>query len=296
MEARKANLEEARRNLDAATERHRAGVATIADVLQARTQASQAELDLQVTQGQVQVIRGALATAVGVPATIPVDVGTLPEDLPLDRVAQSVDELIARASAERPDLAARRFEAQAAQEHIQAVRAEGLPKLFASGSLNRTYYYNPGGAPYSDNYAGAILLRIPVFTGLDTVYSTRKAKEEAAVAATAAARTQDQVTLDVWTSYYAVQTASQTVRTTRDLLASATQSAEVEQGRYKAGVGSILDLLSSQAALANARARDVESRSFWFLAMAQLAHATGALLPRAVEIVNPAGKESGATP
>ncbi len=296
VEARKANLEEARRNLDAATERHRAGVATIADVLQARTQTSQAELDLQVTQGQVQVIRGALATAVGVPATIPVDVGTLPEELPLDRVAQSVDELIARASAERPDLAARRFEAQAAQEHIQAVRAEGLPKLFASGSLNRTYYYNPGSAPYSDNYAGAILLRIPVFTGLDTVYSTRKAKEEAAVATSAAARTQDQVTLDVWTSYYAVQTASQTVRTTRDLLASATQSAEVEQGRYKAGVGSILDLLSSQAALANARARDVESRSFWFLAMAQLAHATGALLPRAMEIVSPAGKESGATP
>jgi outer membrane protein len=296
VDARQANLEEAQRNLDAATERHRAGVATIADELQARTQASQAELDLQIVQGQVQVIRGSLATAVGVPATIPVDVGTLPEELPLDRVAQSVDELIARASAERPDLAARRFEAQAAEQHIQAVLAEGLPKLLASGSLNRTYYYNPSAAPYSDNYAGAILFRIPVFTGLDTVYSTKKAKEEAAVATAAAARTEDQVTLDVWTSYYAVQTAAKTVRTTRDLLASASQSAEVEQGRYKAGVGSILDLLSSQAALANARARDVESRSFWFLAMAQLAHATGALLPRAAEIVSPAGKESGGAP
>jgi outer membrane protein TolC len=295
VEARQANLEEARRSLDAAEQRHRAGVATIADVLQARTQASQAELDLQVAQGLVQVIRGSLATAVGVPATIPVDVGKLPEDLPLDRVAKSVEELIVRASAERPDLAARRFEAQAAQQHIQSVLAEGLPKLFASGSLNRTYYYNPTGSPYSDNYAGAIHLRIPVFTGLDTVYSTQKAKEEASVATAAAAKTQDQVTLEVWTSYYAVQTASKTVRTTRDLLASASQSAQVEQGRYKEGVGSILDLLSAQAALANARARDVESRSFWFLAMAQLAHATGALLPRAAEITGPSEpKENGA--
>ncbi len=294
--AREANLEEAKRNLDAAEARHSAGVATIADVLLARTSASQAELNLQVAQGQVQVIRGALATAVGVPATVPVDVGNLPEDLPLERAVASIDELIARASVERPDLAARRFEAEAAQQHIQSVLAEGLPKLFASGSVNRTYYYNAQGSPYSDNYAGSILLRIPVFTGLDTVYSTRKAKEEAAVAQAAATRAQDQVTLDVWTSYYAVKTATQTVKTSRDVLASAGQSAEVEQGRYKEGVGSILDLLSAQAALANARAQDVEARSFWFLSMAQLAYATGALLPRAAEIVNPAQKQSGGAP
>jgi len=294
--ARQVNLEDARSNLDAAEARHRAGVATIADVLLAKTSVSQAELNLQIAQGLVQVIRGTLATAVGVPATVPVDVGELPEELPLDRVTKSVDELIAQASAERPDLAARRFEAEAAQQHIQSVLADGLPKLVALGTLNRTYYYNSTQSPYSDNYTGAILLRIPVFTGLDTVYSTRKAKEEAELARAAAVRTQDQVTLDVWTSYYAVRTAAQTVRTTKDLLASASQSADVEEGRYKEGVGSILDLLSAQTSLANARAQDVEARSLWFLAMAQLAHATGALLPRAAEIVNPAHKENGGIP
>ena len=82
------------------------------------------------------------------------------------------------------------------------------------------------------------------------------------------------------------------VRTTRDLLASAPAVRRSRAGRYKAGVGSILDLLAAQTALANARAQEVQSRSYWFLAMAQLAHATGALLPRATEIVSPAGKES----
>ncbi|MGH9366606.1 MAG: TolC family protein, partial [Thermoanaerobaculia bacterium] len=277
--ARQSNLEEARRNLEAAQERHRAGVATIADVLQARTFVSQVELNLQEAQGQVQVIRGALATAVGVPATIPVDVGELPEELPLDRTQQSIEELIARASAERPELAARRFEAEAARPRIQSARAEGLPKLFASGTVNRTYYYNSTGAPFSDNYGGSILMTIPVFTGLDTLYNTRKAEEEAAQARAAADRTEDQVTLEVWTSYYGVQTAAQRVKTSRDLLSSAAQSAEVAQGRYKEGVGSILDLLTAQAALSNARAQEVEARSLWFLAMARLAHSTGALLP-----------------
>ena len=131
--ARQANLDEARRSLDAAEERHRAGVATIADVLQARTSASQIELELQDTQGQLQIIRGALATAIGVSANVPVDVGQLPEDLPLDIVKKNVDELIATAMAERPDLAASRFAALAAQSRIRSVAAEGLPKLSAVG-------------------------------------------------------------------------------------------------------------------------------------------------------------------
>ncbi len=293
--ARQSNLDEARRSLEAAEERHRAGVATIADVLQSRTFVSQAQLDLQDTQGQVLVIRGALATAVGVPATIPVDVGELPEDLPLDRAQASVDELIVRATAERPELAARRFEAEAAKHRVQSALSDGLPKLFASGTINRIYYYNSTGSPYSDNYAGSILLSIPVFTGLETVYSTKKAKEEAEQATATADVTRDQVTLEVWTSYYAVQTAAQRVKTSRDLLASASQSADVAQGRYKEGVGNILDLLTAQAALSNARAQEVQARSLWFLAMAQLAHATGALLPRAAEITNPAGRASEGT-
>jgi TolC family type I secretion outer membrane protein len=294
--AREVNLEEAQRNLEAAEGRHHAGVATIADVLQAKTVVSQVQLNLQDAQGQVHVIRGALATAVGVPATIPVDVGELPEDLPLDRASQNVDELINRATTERPDLAAARFEAQAAHEHIQSVRADGLPKLLAAGTVSRTYYSRPVGLPSTDDYAGTILLRIPVFQGGDTVYSTKKAQEEAKQAGATAERTADQVVLEVWTSYYDVQTASQRVRTSRDLLASASQSADVAQGRYKEGVGSILDLLTAQALLADARAQEVEARSLWFLSMAQLAHATGALLPRASEIMNPAKKESGGAP
>jgi len=85
----------------------------------------------------------------------------------------------------------------------------------------------------------------------------------------------------VWTSYYNLKTASQQVKTARELFASARQSEEVAVGRYKAGVGSILDLLTAQTAFANARAQEVQARANWFLAMAQLAHDTGALPPPA---------------
>lgn len=291
--ARQASLEESRNNLDAAQERHRAGIATIADELQARTSVSQVELSLQEAQGQVQIIRGALATAVGVSANVPVDVGELPQELPLDAVQKSVDELIAKALAERPDLASERFRVLAAESHIRAAAIDGLPSLHLDATGNRTFYWHSGAAdPFSTNWSGAITLRIPVFRGFDTAYQVQKAREEAEAAKATAERTEDEVILDVWSSYYAVQTASQRVKTTRDLLASATQSAEVTQGRYKAGVGSILDLLTAESALADARSQEAQARSLWFLTIAQLAHAAGVLEPGSPEIrALPAGPQ-----
>jgi outer membrane protein len=293
--AQKSSLEEAKRNLAAAEERHRAGVATIADVLQARTQASQVELALLTAQGAVQVVRGSLATAIGVPATVPVDVGELPTDLPLDLVKKSVDDLIARAVAERPDLAAERFRALAAESHIRAAAVDGLPSLSLNATGNRTFYSQPNVPdPFSTNWSGLISLRIPLFRGFDTAYKVQQARDEAEAAKASAKLTEDQVILDVWASYYAMQTAAQRVRTTRDLLASATQAAEVNDGRYRAGVGSILDLLSAQAALADARSQEAQARSIWLLAMAQLAYATGVLQPGSPEIRSlPAGAFSG---
>ena len=79
---------------------------------------------------------------------------------------------------------------------------------------------------------------------------------------------------------YALKTATQRVTTSADLLASATQSEEVARGRYAEGVGSILDLLSAQNALADARAQAVQARWNWFAALAQLARDAGTLGPR----------------
>jgi outer membrane protein TolC len=70
------------------------------------------------------------------------------------------------------------------------------------------------------------------------------------------------------------------VATSNDLMASATQSNEVALARYRAGVGSVLDLLSAQTALADARAQQVLARLEWNTSLAQLAHDSGVLDPR----------------
>ena len=67
------------------------------------------------------------------------------------------------------------------------------------------------------------------------------------------------------------------MRTTADLLASAEQSQRVALGRYKAGMGSILDVLNAQSALAGARQQRVQALYSWDIARVSLAQAMGML-------------------
>lgn len=277
--AQEASLKQAEENLSAAEERHRAGVATIADVLQARTTASQQRLAVDSVRGQIAVIRGALATALGVPANTPVEAGELPEDLDLDRITQTVEELIARAEKQRPDLAAARYAVVAAQSRVKSARSALLPTLGGTATTSWTYYGAGASVPYVQPYYLALLLRIPLFTGFEMQYDLLKAKEEEKAAEAAVAGLEQKVVQQVWSSYYNVKTAAQKIRTARDLVASARQSADVTRGRYTAGVGSILDLLTSESALASARAQDVQARAEFLFSLAQLAHDVGAIEP-----------------
>jgi len=67
------------------------------------------------------------------------------------------------------------------------------------------------------------------------------------------------------------------VRRSAELLAAAEQSATVALGRYREGVGTIIDVLLGRSALATARAESVQARWEWRLALAQLAHDAGML-------------------
>lgn len=279
LDAAHANVTQAQTAFDAANVRHDAGVATIAEVLQAKTALSQAQLDVDRLSGQVLALRGALATAMGLPASTPYDVGNLPEHLPLDFAARTVDSLIEQARASRPDLAAARLEAERNEAKIRSAKAQGLPKLTLGANANRTYFDPARYSQYGDSWSARLMLDVPLFTGFATKYNTEKARQDAAASTARADTLEQQVILEVWTSYYGLQTATQLVATSRDLLASAEQSERVALGRYREGVGTIIDLLAAQSALADARAQEILARSQWFYALAQLAHDTGVASP-----------------
>lgn len=282
VDAQSATIRERQASLDAADERHRAGVATIADVLQARTALSQARLTYETLQQNLRIFEGTLATAMGMPVTTKFDIGTLPSDVPTREVTTAVDALIAQAEARRPDFAAARALVAQADARVREVRAQGLPTFGLTANTSRTTFRGVTNATASP-YAFGISMRFPLFSGWRTQYDLKTAKIEADLAREGARGFQQQVDLQVWTSYYGLSTATQRVRTSRDLLSSAQQAAEVAANRYRSGVGGILDVLTAEAALENARAEEVQARADWFIAVAQLAHDTGGLEPLAEE-------------
>jgi outer membrane protein len=275
--AQRTTVQEAQTNLTAAEERRRVGLATIADVLQARTAASQAQLDLETIEGNLQTARGSLAVSLGLPANFPYDVDSTVAIGPVAIIADSVDVIIDRALEGRPDLAAIRAEAEAARADISDARSALLPSLGLSANAARTYATTiPDGA---NSYSFSLGLSIPIFSGFSRRYDLRAAQYAAEAAGARAESLRQQVIFQVFSAYHSLQTATRRVRTTQDLLASATQSNEVALGRYKAGVGSVLDLLAAQTALADARAQRVDARLSWSVSLAQLAHDAGILDP-----------------
>jgi len=273
--AQDASFKEAQTNLDAAEQRHKAGLATINDVLQARTGFSQAQLALQSVEGQIQTIRGALATAMGLPANTEYDVGLLPDSLPVSEVSDKVEELIAEAQARRPDLAATRAQAIQAEAQARSVKAEGLPSISLASNWGRLYYNSRDN--HRDLSNMSISLHYPLFTGFSHEHDVLKAEADAEAAQNRLQIMEQKVVLDIWTSYYELKTAQQRLKTSDDLLRSATESHTVALERYKAGVGSMIELLTVQSALEDARAQNLLARTDWFLSLAQLAHDTGSL-------------------
>jgi outer membrane protein TolC len=277
LQAQRTTMEESRTNLVAAEERRRVGLATVADVLQARTAASQAQLDLQTIEGNVQTTRGALALALGLPANLPYDVDSSAAIAPVAPLADSVNAIIATALQGRPDLAASRAEVEAALAGVTEARGALLPSLGFSATGGRTYATTiPDGA---NSYSLSLGLTIPIFNGFSRQHDLRAAEFEAEAARARTELLRQEVVFQVFSAYYTLQTATRRVRTAEDLLASASQSNEVALARYKAGVGSVLDLLAAQSALASARAQQVEARLAWSVSLAQLAHDAGVLDP-----------------
>ncbi len=276
LKAQEANLKSAQANHEAASERHEAGVATIADVLQAKTVVSSVELDMVTTQGLIQSLHGQLADAMGLPASVQFEVADeLPAEIKYDCVSQQVDQCIRDAEARRPDLASARSLVLAAQADIRRARAAFLPTISAGANYGRIYYQDR--AISNKTYSYGLTLDIPLFTGLLHEYQYLQAKLTAESAKDQMIQVERQVDLDVWTSYYGIKTAEQRLKTANDLLESASASYDVALARYKEGVGSILDVLVAQTLLESARVQIVQAKADWFLALVQFTHDTGAL-------------------
>lgn len=270
------NFRDAKTVLEAAKQQFEVGVTTVLDVLRTSSNYVNTELQLEAARGQVNTTLGQLAKAIGVPANTQLSVAPLPDKLPVEDIANHMDTLIEIALEYRPDLSAAFSNYRQQEARVYAARSEGMPTLTANIDLQQTnFIHNPSFNNHA--YVGNIALNIPIFAGFLYRNLTNNAKANAAAAFAAWQDKEANVLLDVVTSYNRYLTAVESLKYSDEFLKFSQQAYEATLMGYREGVSSILDLITAQITLANARAQKVQSRTELMSSAAGIAYATGTL-------------------
>ena len=258
----------------AAEARYKAGVSTPADKLQAQTLWAQNTLSRISAEGALQTAYGTLANVMGLAANQPLKLAVSSPIKPVQDITQDINALIEQARNRRPDLLASEAQLKAAQASIDASRAAAKPTVSVAVSNN---LQDGSQVAFGSNSSLGVTVSIPVFAGYGPTYKIRSAEASADLRAAQRDQLKLQISLDVWRAYQNLRTANESIVAATALVNSATESSLVAQGRYKAGVGNIIDSINAQSALASARQQQVQATLNWNIARATLAQSIGGL-------------------
>jgi len=270
-EAERFNLE----SFKAAEAKYKAGVSTPADKLQAETAYAQAMLNRISAEGALKTDYGILANVMGMNANVPLNlVPSVNSPVNTSEIERDINQLIEYARVRRPDLVASEAQVSAAKAGILASRAAAKPTV----SVGLSNSFQDGSSLSSTNSATlGLTVTVPIFSGYAPSYRIRSAEATAEVREAQRDQLKLQISLDVWTAFQNLRTAHETIKSAEVLVNSATESARVALGRYKAGVGNIIDTLNAQSALASANQQKIKADLNRNAARAALAQAIGTL-------------------
>ena len=264
-----AQLEQAEQQLRSATARVTAGVATKSDSLRSLIQLGNAQLALETARNNLRVANAALTRLVGVDQLVtaqPADTLEVIEPLAIDSVA------LAQLAVEGPVVDQAEANLSAARAGRRAANTRYLPTISASYQRggSGTGRFGIGDDPY--NYSGA--LRLNMSFPLFNQFSREDAIVRADVSrdnAEAQLRDSRLAAQQNLTQYLgALQLAEQRIQIQQASVDAAEEDLRVQQQRYALGASTLLDLLTSQTTLNQARAALISARYDYRVAKAQL--------------------------
>lgn len=272
-----AQVAQAEQQLTFSVARVLAQTATRSDSLRARIQLGTARVALLAAQNDRAIADAALARLVGLDVPVTASAEGLPEETALVPDSANLASIEAGAPAVRAALA----QVGLARADQRTARGQYWPSLSLNWNRNRAGPANDFSLmPDRFSYAGSLRfgLNVPLFDQLQreqgqvlaaiNVDNAEAQLRDARLAARQTA-TQALVALGTARAQYALQA---------DAVTAADEDLRVQQERYQLGVATMLDVLTSQTTLAQARAALVQARFNARVARAQLEALAGRLL------------------
>jgi len=280
--AARATLESAAAVEEAVAARLERGLATRPDFLLARQERARAAYEVEAALGAVSDAQAALADSLGIPPTALMRVADL-SAVPLPtELAESMEQIIDRALARRPDLTSRLAALRAREADERRARAEFWPRLSLSGSVGQAVQRYRVGPPFGTftmnetEYGAFLNFEWKLFDGFERENALREARSLRGAAEADLAALELRAIREVWKAYADVKTALRKHEFAVALLAASEEAyASTFESYRSAGLATVLDLLAAERDLARARTTEIQSRAELLTTSAALTFATG---------------------
>ena len=194
----------------------------------------------------------------------------------------SIELAMAEAAKNRPELLKAEADIQAARARIKAEEANYLPTLSANGSYNwengsttmGTFKFNA-----QDSWNVGVLLSMPLFEGWLTRGKVHEARANLRALEAQGQTFRRSVLIELNQAYADMESAAARIAVMESLLKKASESLELAQGRYAAGVGTYIEITDAQVASVNAETDHVQALYDYQLAAARFFKAMGTSTP-----------------
>ncbi len=246
--------------------RVKAGVSAQLDVTRAQATLAQSKAALAAAKAATAQARRTLTAAIGQTQLVDGDPAFPAEPAIAKKPIAELETL----ALQHPTL--KTFEAQVEQAAAsrRSAQASGNPDL----SLDASYGIRARDFAGAPNWSAGVTMNWPLFAPAVNAQVRAAEGQEASVKANLEARRLD-VLRDVDNAYLGLEGAKERVPAAKAALDAARANLAQAQGRYRAGVGSIIEVADAQSLLATAHADWVRAQTSYHLAIADLQRAMG---------------------
>ena len=267
--AARAQIQQTEQQLRASSLRLRAGAATVSDSLRSVVALGNARLALLNAQNNLQLANQTLTRLVASPTPVtanPADTVDAPVVIPS---LAELEPLVNNA----PAIAQAEAQLDAAHAAVRSAKTAFLPTLsmsFSRGGSGLDPAFGIGDKQYAYNQNLSFRLNFPLFNNLNREVSVARAMVAEDVAEVQARDARLLARQTLVQSLGQMRNAQEQVQIQTVSVAAAAEDLRVQQRRYELGATTLLDLLTSQTQLDNARSALIRARYDYRVARAQL--------------------------
>jgi len=268
LEFQKENLRQQESLYRQASAFYEAGVRAKIDVVRAEANVYDARAQLSQAENGVRVARVTLLQRIGVdgPAGFQLS-GALPEvSLP-----GTLEDWVAEAVQNRPELRALVEKERAATESLRLAKAGYLPYLVGTAG----YGYGAEVVPLQQNYGLSVTLNYPLFSGFQTREQTKEALATISSTQYELIDTKRRVRLQVTVSAYSLQEAQERLSARKKQRDASEENLRLATARYEVGAGDIIEMTDAQAQMVSSQTDAINSAFDFAVSYSSLLRAMG---------------------